>query len=89
MIDAPYTGSGSIVFEAGLTCVVCEKHVDDDAALWVHVGEGGSVFLLPGERSPSGQDEDGEGGQGMYPIGAGCVRRHGLSEYASKGRHHG
>ncbi len=44
----------------------------------MHLGEGGGSILEIGEKSPSGFDEDGEGGMGWHYIGRGCARRHGI-----------
>jgi hypothetical protein len=54
-------------------CLICD--LPTESRLFVHLGEGGSMILAPGERSKNGQDEDGEGGQGFFPIGPDCARR--------------
>lgn len=54
-------------------CVVCE--LPTESLLSVHMGEGGSMMLAKGERSTNGQNEDGEGGQGYFPVGPECAKR--------------
>ncbi len=60
-------------------CIVCGAEIiaGKEAGL-VHLGEGGGSILEIGEKSPSGFDEDGEGGMGWHYIGKGCARKHGI-----------
>lgn len=61
-------------------CIVCELPTESPKT--VHLGEGGSMLLARGERSPNGQNEDDEGGQGYFPVGQECAKRI-PSEYLS------
>mgnify|MGYP001581281446 CR=1 FL=1 len=61
-------------------CIACNAPLKSlpgimTIGLWVHLGQGGSMLLAAGERSPNGQDEDGAGGQGMFPIGPECAKK--------------
>lgn len=65
-------------------CYLCLREVKPGKeGTWVHVGEGGAVILARGERSPNGQNEDGAGGMGWFPVGSDCVK-HVPAEYRFK-----
>ena len=88
MIYIPLPASGwrkatrrALGAEPGDPCIICLREIKPPVLWWVHLGNWGTMLLDHGERTPDrldgtrGQNEDGSGGQGFFPIGPGCVKR--------------
>ena len=55
-------------------CALCGKPITSrDTAVFVSVGDGGSVFLSPAEEAAAKQDA---GFMGCFPLGPECWRKH-------------
>lgn len=53
-------------------CIICGRPIiDEDAAHWIHVGNGGSHAVTEAEAAA-----DPTGDLGFYPVGPHCWRRH-------------
>lgn len=55
-------------------CFLCEKPLDIPAC-YIHVCLCCNTVLAKGERCPTGYDEDGDGGCGLFPVGSSCAKR--------------